>query len=311
MSSPVPELLMLVFGVILAGLGGEIFVSALAGISLLARISPVIVASTIAAFATSSPELSVSVNSALQGTPQIALGDALGSNVVNIALILGIALLMSDIQCSRETMRRNFPLALIVPLVITAMSFDGVLSRVDGIMLLLLFLTWLIFTLREAHHQRSNNSATEIKGSIWRLLLLSFIGLVLLVISGKLIVSGSVSIAELYEIDPFLVGATIVCIGTSIPEMATTLISSWKGRVEIGLGTVLGSNLFNGLFIVPIAAIINPIPIKIQEVGVSLLFGFITVAFTYPSSNGTIGRSRGILLLVVYLIYMTTVIQSS
>jgi cation:H+ antiporter len=141
--------------------------------------------------------------------------------------------------------------------------------------------------------------------------LLSCIGLVLLVISGKLIVKGSVSIAELYEIDPFLVGATIVCIGTSIPELATTLISSWKGRVEIGLGTVLGSNLFNGLFIVPIAAIINPIPIQIQEVAVSLLFGFMTVAFTYPSSNGTIGRSRGILLLVVYLIYMATVIQSS
>lgn len=311
MSSPVPELLMLVFGVILAGLGGELFVSALAGISLMARISPVIVASTIAAFATSSPELSVSINSALQGTPQIALGDALGSNVVNIALILGIALLMSDIQCSRETMRRDFPLALIVPLVITAMSVDGVLSRVDGIMLLLLFLTWLIFTLREAHHQRSKNLASEIKGSVWRLLLLSCIGLVLLVISGKLIVKGSVSIAELYEIDPFLVGATIVCIGTSIPELATTLISSWKGRVEIGLGTVLGSNLFNGLFIVPIAAIINPIPIQIQEVAVSLLFGFMTVAFTYPSSNGTIGRSRGILLLVVYLIYMATVIQSS
>ncbi|MFM1802028.1 MAG: hypothetical protein RJA81_1380 [Planctomycetota bacterium] len=311
MDGPLIDILKLILGVIAAGLGGDLFVRALTGFSLWLRIAPMIVASTIAAFATSSPELSVSVTSAIQGSPEIALGDALGSNVINISLLLAIGLLFSDIRCSRDAVRRDFGLALIQPLILLAMSFDGLISRLDGLMLFFLFVTWVGLTVRDALHQRAKREVVSLDFPIWKMFGFALTGIVLLIISGNFIVQGSVSFAERFGINPFLIGATIVCVGTSMPELATTLISTWKGQVEIGLGTVLGSNLFNGLFIVSVASIISPIKVNLNEVIVTLIFGFISIALSFPNASGVITRKRGVLLLVIYLMYMVTVIQTN
>ncbi len=299
----------LLLGVICAGIGGELFVKGAVGIASMARISPGIIGATIAAFATSSPELSVSISSALAGKPQIALGDALGSNVVNVALILGLALVISGIQSPRDCVKRDLPVALLIPVITGVFFLDGVLSRADGMLMLGMFAAWLVAAALEARRQR--NAADTMLGthSKWLVAIFCLTGLALLVAAGNLIVHGARGIAVSFAISEFVIGATIVAIGTSVPELATTIIARIRGHEEVGLGTVLGSNIFNGLFIVAVAAVIHPIAVPLQDIAAALVFGALALAFIYPPRNGFIERRRGALLLVLYIGYVFTVLQ--
>jgi cation:H+ antiporter len=299
----------LILGVTCAGTGGELFVRGAVGLAHWARISPGIIGATVAAFATSSPELSVAINAAMAGKPQIALGDALGSNVVNVSLILAVALVISGIQCPRDSVMRDFPVALLVPVVTSVLILDGALTRFDGIFLLSMFLIWLLAAIIEARKQRSASDKILGEHRGWLALVLCVVGLVFLVAAGNLIVAGARGIAISWGIDEFVIGATIVAVGTSAPELATAVIAKLRGHDEVGLGTILGSNIFNGLFIIATATIIYPITVSWREVAVALVFGLVTVAFTFPTRRGFIERRRGVLLLVLYVAYLTAVLQ--
>lgn len=305
---PLNDYAALVSGVVCAGIGGEIVVRGAVGLAHWARVSPGIIGATVAAFATSSPELSVSISSAMAGKPQIALGDALGSNVVNVALILALALLVSGIRSPRDTLKRDFPVALIVPVITGVLFLDGVLSRIDGLLLLGMFLSWLVAAIIEARKQRS--AVEEVLGEHrgWLALILCIVGLAFLGAAGQLIVTGARGIAISFGVDEFVIGATIVAVGTSVPELATTVIAKLRGHDEVGLGTILGSNILNGLFIVAVAAVIFPISVDWREVAVALVFGLLAVVFTFPTRAGFIERRRGVLLLVLYGVYLTAVI---
>lgn len=278
------------------------------GLARWARISPGIIGATVAAFATSSPELSVSVSSALAGNPGIALGDALGSNVVNVALILGIVLAISGVQSPRDSVKRDFPVALLVPILTGVLFLDGGLSRFDGFVMLGLFLAWLVATVIEARKQQ--NATPEYLGEHRRglVVLLGATGLILLVIAGSLIVAGARGISLALGIDEFVIGATIVAVGTSTPELATTIVAKIRGHDELGLGTILGSNIFNGIFVVALAAVIHPITVAWREVAIALVFGLAALALSYPARNGFIGRRRGALLLVLYAMYLVVIL---
>jgi cation:H+ antiporter len=304
------DYILLVIGVVCAGIGGELFVRGTVGIAHSARISPGIIGATIAAFATSSPELSVSINASMAGEPQIALGDALGANVVNITLILAIALTISGIRSPRDTIRRDFPVAVLVPIITGILVLDGVLSRFDGILMLGMFLVWLVAAVIEARKQRSAADKVLVKYRGWYSGLLSFVGLAFLVAAGFLIVAGAKGIAVSFGIDEFVIGATIVALGTTIPELATTVIAKLRGHDEVGLGIILGSNIFNGLLVVGAAAIISPIHISWREVIVVLACGFLAVLLIFPTRQGFIERRRGALLLVLYAVYLTAVLQN-
>lgn len=303
------DFLLLLFGVVCAGVGGELFVRGTVGIARWARISPGIVGATVAAFATSSPELSVSVSSALSGRPEIALGDALGSNVVNVALILALALVISAIRTPPGSIRRDFPVAALAPVLTGLLFLDGELSRLDGALLIGVFITWLLATVIEVRKQRRD--ATELIGEHRHALaILSCVGgMLALVAAGTLIVSGARGVAAAFGIDEFIIGATLVAIGTSTPELATTIIAKWRGHDEVGLGTIIGSNIFNNLFIVAVAAMIHPISVAWREVTVALGFGIVALALCYPPRDGMIGRGRGLLLLAVYVAYNATLFQ--
>lgn len=296
-------------GIIFAGVGGEIFVRGTVGIAAWARVSPGIIATTIAAFATSSPELSVSINSAISGVPQIALGDSLGSNVVNIALILALALLISGIQSPRGNIKREFPVALLIPIFTTILFYDNELSRFDGLLLLSLFFTWLVAVVMEARKQRS--ATVEVLGEKrrWLAVLSCAVGLLFLVAAGSLIVTGAKGIAFSFGLDEFIIGATIVALGTSTPELATTVIAKVRGHDEVSLGTILGSNIFNGTFIIGVAATIHPIRVALDDVALTLVFGFMALVFTYPSRTGLISRDRGVLLLMLYSGYLFSILH--
>jgi cation:H+ antiporter len=299
----------LAIGALCAGIGGELFVRGSLGLAHWARVSPGIIGATVAAFATSSPELSISITAALRGEPQISLGDALGSNVVNVALILAIALLISRIQSPRDSVKRDFSVALLAPVVMGVLLLDGLLSRIDGLIMLGIFLTWIITVMIEVRKQRS--FADEILGEHrgWLVIILCVCGLTFLFAAGQLIVTGAKGIAISFGVDEFVIGATIVAIGTSVPELATTVISKIRGHDEVGLGTVLGSNIFNSFLVVGIAATISPISVNWREVLIVLVFGLVTMALTFPTGYGLIERRRGLLLLVLYFVYVVTILQ--
>lgn len=298
------EVLALVLGIGCAAAGGELFVRGTVSLARSLRVPPGIVAATIAAFATSSPELSVAVSAALAGGPQIALGNALGANLVNVALVLGVAVLISPIRSPRDSVKRDFPVALAAPLLAAGVLIDGVLSRVDAAMMLAVFLAWLVATVREARRQRSNVQDVLGGQRLWVAVAHGAAGLVLLGLAGTLIVHGARGLALAWGMDEFVVGATVVALGTTAPELATVLAAKLRGHDEVGLGTILGSNIFNGLFIIPLAAAIFPIVIGWQDVAVALGFGALSLAFTFPGKSGVIGRLRGAMLLSLYAGYV-------
>jgi len=304
------EYVALALGIVCAGIGGELFVRGTVGVASLARISPGIVGVTFAAFATSSPELSVSISAALAGKPQIALGDALGSNIVNVALVLGLALVISGIQSPRDSVKRDFPVALLIPVLTGVLILDGVLSRIDGALMLCMFIAWILATVFEVRKQR--RATTEVLGehSKRRIFVSCMVGVALLVAAGNLIVLGAREIAESFGVSEFIIGATIVAIGTSVPELATTIIAKLRGHDEVGLGNILGSNIYNGILVVAIAALIHPIVMPFRDVVATLVFGTMAVLFVFPPRNGFIERRRGVLLISLYIGYLVTIFQS-
>lgn len=298
----------LLFGVLSAGIGGEIFIRGSVGIAQWARVSPAIIGVTVAAFATSSPELAVGIRASLAGTPQISLGDTLGSNVGNVALILALTLCISGISVPRQSIKRDFPVALFVPVIIGVLAADGVLSRLDGTLLLAGFSAWLIAVVAEARKQRQSSEPTLSVRRIASAIILSAIGLAFLIEAGHLVVMGARGIARSHGVAEFVIGATVIAVGTSIPELATTLLAKLRGQDQIGLGTILGSNIFNGLCIVAVVSLICPIEIKFNQIAVALILGFLTVIITYPFGSGFIGRKRGFLLLALYAVYLALIL---
>jgi cation:H+ antiporter len=299
----------LAVGVICAGIGGELFVRGVVGIAHWARVSAGIIGATVAAFATSSPELSVAISSAMAKKPEISLGDALGSNVVNVALILAIPVLISGIKSAPDSVSRELPVALFAPMLTAILALDGVLSRIDGVVLLCVFIIWLTSISLEVRKQRS--AAEKVLGEQrgWLAMILCVIGLLFLVAAGHFIVTGAKGIALAFGIPTFVIGATIVAIGTSVPELATTIIAKIRKHDEVGLGTILGSNIFNGLLIIAVAAIIYPIQIALREVMLALMFGIIVMILIVPMRDGHIGRGRGLLLLGLYVVYVVMMLE--
>lgn len=239
----------------------------------------------------------------------MALGDALGSNVVNVSLILAIALVMAGLRTRRELVQRDYVVAVIIPFITTALLLDGLLSRSDGLLLLGLFSAWLVATFIDARHQRRKTEAV-IQQRHWQTVAACSFGLICLVAAGKLIVSAAHGMATTYGINDFIIGATLVAVGTSTPELATTVVAKLRGHDDVSLGTILGSNIFNGAFIVALAVLVRPITVAWREVAVALLTGVAALALVWPGSTGSIGRGRGVLLLLLYMAYLAVIVHS-
>ncbi|MEZ4726691.1 MAG: calcium/sodium antiporter [Caldilineaceae bacterium] len=297
-------------GVLCAGLGGELFVRGAVDLGRWLRVPIAVIGATIAAFATSSPELAVALTAAGAGVPEISLGDALGSNVVNISLILALALLVAPIETTFATVQRDFTVALLTPIILALLAWDGYLSRTDGLILLVIFGVWLTLGVQHARAQRAALPQQLVTEAGRRALIFCAIGLALLVAAGRLIVEGAKGIATAYDIDSFIIGATVVAIATGAPELATTMIAVVRQHEQLGLGNLLGSNIFNGLLIVALAAIVSPITVVWHEVAVGLFFGALTTLVILPFRSTVIGRGRGLLLLATYGLYLVLILQS-
>jgi cation:H+ antiporter len=302
--------LTLLAGVAAAAVGGELFVRGAVGLATWLRVPAGVIGATVAAFATSAPELSVGIAAAVEDTPEISLGDALGSNVVNIGLVLGVAVVIAGIRPDPADLRRDVPIALAAPALTGLLALNGTISRFDGAVLLALFAAWMVIAVRQA--MRTRSATPEVLGERRRgAVVVSVVaGLALLVVSGRLIVVAAKAIGEGLGLDPFVVGVTFVAIGTSAPELATTIISRLRGHDEVGVSTLLGSNIFNNLWIVGLVALVRPIPVRGAETAVALLAGITLVLLALPGRSGELRRPRGGLLLAGYVVAVVATVMT-
>lgn len=298
------SLLLLLAGVIFAWFGGEFFVRGGVGLARWLRWPSAVIGVTVAAFGTSSPELIVAIDAALEGVPEISLGDVLGSNVVNVALVLALVLALSGMKVEGGGVWRDWFVSLLAPSVVYVLLLDGWFSRLDAAIMLLGFFVWLIIVIRRARrHAAASQEATEFIFPA-RTISTMLLGLGLLILAAQFVVQGGKDIAQALGWSPFIVGAVVVAAATSTPELAITLVARARGHQDVGLGNILGSNIFNVLFIAAVAAMIQPFAVKGREILPSFAFGLISVLLILPSRAGHLGRWRGFALLLAYAAFI-------
>jgi len=279
------------------------------------RMPPLLIGMVIVGFGTSLPEMVVSGFSAYQGNPSLALGNAYGSNITNIALILGLAALISPIAVHSNILRKELPILTLVTAIAAAQLIDGELSRWDAVILLALFaglMGWsIVLGMRQSSDGLGADVAAELDARavpLRRALVLLAVGLVVLVDSSRLLEWGAVEIAHNFGVSDLVIGLTVIAVGTSLPELASTIIAARKGEHDLAVGNVLGSNLFNTLAVVGIAGSIHPLPVAPEVldrdvlVMAALTLSLYLVCYGYRKP-GTIDRLEGAGLLVCYLAY--------
>ncbi|MDY0291875.1 MAG: calcium/sodium antiporter [Desulfuromonadaceae bacterium] len=278
---------------------------------------PLLIGMVVVGFGTSAPEMVVSALAALQGNPGIALGNAYGSNITNIALILGCTALISPIAVHSQVLRKELPMVCAITLLAVWQIWDGEISRLDAITLLLVFVALMGWTVIQGMRSPGDVLGLEIEGGmpqrpmpLGRALLWLIIGLVMLVLSSHLLVWGAVEIARSFGVSDLIIGLTIIAIGTSLPELAASLIAARKGEDDIALGNVLGSNMFNTLAVVGIAGVIHPMtpgPEVLERdmlVMTLLTVSLFILGYGFRKQRGgRINRIEGALLLLTYVGY--------
>jgi len=311
---------LLLVGLFLVTYGSDWLVDGASSFSLKAGIKPLVIGLTIVAFGTSMPELVVSITAALNGNPDIAVGNVVGSNIANILLILGVSTWFSSIKVQPSSRKKELPLLLFASLLLLALSLDAVFnlgvinnfSRLDGVILLIVF----GFFLRYVYTMMKNSkvSATEASEtekiplySNAKSFTLIFMGLVGLVAGGKLFVTNAVDLARAAGLSELLIGLTIVSIGTSLPELATSINASRKGHSDLVIGNILGSNIFNILWIVGVTSLIQPIPISgnvLVDMAISIIVSALLLVLIRINKEKIITKKAGIVMVSSYVAYI-------
>ena len=300
------DLLLILGGLALLVVGGDFLVRGAVALALRLGIAPVIVGLTVLAFGTSAPELIVSVAAALGGQPGIALGNVVGSNIANVLLILGATAVIAPVLSSDAELKRSWLWAVGAELLLIALCFAGPLMWWHGAILLAALAVLLSGQLRRARQGKGDAPELEVGAADPRKIALWLaIGLVALPIGAKILVAGASDIARSFGISEAVIGLTLVAIGTSLPELAASLASALRGRADMALGNVIGSNIFNILAIMGITAFFGPLPVPAEMLRVDLWFMLATTLLVGPFliRHIAIGRLTGAALLAVYAAY--------
>ncbi len=312
----------IVTGLALLVWSADRFVAGSAAVARHFGMPPLLVGMVIIGFGTSAPEMVVSAFAAAQGNPGIALGNAYGSNITNIALVLGLSALIAPITVHSQVLRKELPILTVVTALAAFQLYDGEITRMDGLALLGVFaglMGWSIWQgLRQGPDALGQDVAQELaqaqmplKRALWWLLL----GLCLLIASSRLLVWGAVVVAQGFGVSDLIIGLTVVAIGTSLPELASTIIATRKGENDLALGNILGSNLFNTLAVVGIAGTIHPMAVEPEALSRDwLTMALLTVSlflFSYGFRGPSrINRFEGAVLLACYLGYTGYLVRS-
>ncbi len=306
------DYLLLLVGFVILILGGNWLLKAAVGLSLRLRIPKIVIGMTVVSFATSMPELLVSLNSAIEGHPDIALGNIIGSNIANLGFVLGIVTIISTISVEKSFYRVNWPVMMISSVILYFfIAFDGVLERYEGVILIVLLILFLFYLLKVQKHVELDE---EVKDEeilpVYSTIIYMVIGGLGLWGGSELLIMGAVNLAVNFDISERIIGVTIISIGTSVPELAASLVAVAKKEKAISIGNLLGSNVFNILAVLGITSIISPI--RVQDAGLlnydiiwMLLFALIVFPLVFVPTKMKLSWKEGLILFGLYVVFIT------
>lgn len=304
------ELLLLVAGFVLLIKGADIFVDGAASLAKRFGVPELIIGLTIVAMGTSAPETAVSIAAAAKGNADISIGNVLGSNIMNILVILGVASVLTAINIGRTTVRYEIPFMAGITVIFAVMGLDGVISRIDGAILWLFFIAYLAYMLIMAKKASKENEETgEEKKPFWKIALFIIGGMAMIVFGSDLSVDAASEIARIFGMSERFIGLTIVALGTSLPELMTSCMAAKKGNADIAIGNVVGSNIFNVLFVIGTASLIIPINFAPNFRFDAIAAISAAVLLLICALKGKLRRIHGIIFLLAYLVYFIILIM--
>lgn len=310
------DIAILMLGFLMLIKGADFFVDGSSSIAKKFNIPPMVIGLTLVAFGTSAPELAVSIDAALAKSNGLVFGNVIGSNIANTLLILGLSAALAPIKISFKTISKEMPFLIISTLAMSVMAVDklvdnssNLLSRVDGIILLLLFVLYIFSMIDVSRNNKDKDSEEVILMPLSKSIVLSVFGLGSIVLGADLTVTSAVSLAALLGLSETLIGLTVVAIGTSLPELITSVVAAKKGENEIAIGNIIGSNIFNILLVLGVSASINPIEISSVNYIDLIILIIATLATTFIMYTGSkISKWEGRLMYLSYFIYIAYLI---
>ena len=307
--------LLIIGGLILLIFGGNSLLKSAVAISLKLNISKIVIGMTVVSFATSAPELIVSLNAALNGFPDLALGNIIGSNIANLGLVLGITLLFGSIKVQKTFYNTNWPVMIMASLLLYLfLGFDNIIVRYEGIILFTCLIIFLIYLLRFQKSKEVEEFSKEKDSlSVYKIVLFLIIGGSGLWAGSELLVLGATSLAQEFGVSERIIAVTIVSFGTSIPELTTSLIAVLNKEKAISLGNLLGSNIFNILAVLGITSIVTPVKLFDQGLLTNDIFWMLGISFlllplVMLSKRNQLSRRDGVILLIIYCAFIYTAI---
>lgn len=320
--------ILLLIGFVLLVKGADYFIDGSSNIAKKLRIPSLIIGLTIVAFGTSAPEAAVSITASINGQNSMAIGNVIGSNIFNLLMVIGASGIIKPLLVEKSILSREFPFTLLISIILIILSSDilffnssiNTINRIDGIILLILFIVFLYYLINSAMKNRkeslcdtetsadldmSNIKSIEKSNTMIKSILISVIGIAAIIFGGNLVVDSASNIASSFGVNDQLIGLTIVSIGTSLPEFVTSIIAATKGESDLALGNVLGSNIFNILFVIGASALISPMTVdpKLIINGAIMILSTILVYF-YAYRKNDISKFESITLSLLYFGYM-------
>lgn len=315
------EYILLLVGFILLIKGADFFVAGASGIAKILRIPPILIGLTIVAFGTSSPEAAVSIKAALNNNSGISIGNVIGSNIFNITFVIGLTALISPLTVQRETILKEIPFTFLSTFILLILIMDerlqdfpiNSLGKSDGLVLLSFFAIFMYYLVEMALHSRDKATPEDIKPSAYtvgRNITFTLGGLGGIIWGGNLVVNNASNIAISFGMSDTLVGLTIVAVGTSLPELITSVTAALKNESEIAVGNIVGSNIFNILFVLGSSSLITNLALETKiYTDVLLLLIFTTLLFLFSRTFNKVNRKEGAILLISYVIYTIYIIM--
>ena len=312
------QIALLIVGFILLIKGADIFVDGASSTAANFKVSKMLIGLTIIAFGTSAPEFAVSMQALASGSTDIVLGNVIGSNIINILLILGLAALVKPIKVRANTIRKELPICLLISVLLVVLFLDiqisgrseNLITRSDGVAIILFFLVFLYYLIALAHKKKSERKAEKAKFKLSVSLLLVLVGIVGVIIGSQMIVNSATIIATNLGVPERVIALTIIAFGTSLPELVTTVTAARKGEADLAVGNIIGSNIFNICIVlgVPVAIFGTVTPGSFQMVDLVMLVVSAIVLFIFARTQKKISRREGILMLIAFAAYYAVVI---
>lgn len=299
---------LLIFGLIVLILGGNLLLKSAVSISMKFGIPRLLIGMTVVSLATSAPELIVSIKSAIKGSPDLAISNVLGSNIANLGLVLGITILFSPINISKSVYKKEWPIMMFSALYFLIVIIDGVITKIEG-GILVCFLIITIISLIKLRDKNEVEDQLENEDSIIKSIIILFFGGLFLFYGSEWFIDGAIQLANSFGISERIIGITVVSVGTSIPELVTSLVAVFNKEKSISLGNLLGSNIFNVFAVLGITSLVTPLSVLDQniidfDIYVMLFFAALILPLIFFPKKLVLGRKEGLIILLFYSFYL-------